>query len=178
MWQKHRQPNCIIASWHLCLEYCCNFVPGWRGKVWICIAKFRNECTITHKYFIREAENKGPLLSFPKSQDWAAVTCGIGNWSIQRTLQESLCAIKNCGFISFLSPRKSTMRSKKTTKPEKLITLPKNYTQTVEQINVSNFTFWYYCVPLPLTAAFRACNGYIIITYNSNVCWFFMCKHN
>jgi hypothetical protein len=59
-----------------------------------------------------------------------------------------------------------------------MTTLPKNYTQTVEQITVSNFTFWYCCVPLLVTAAFRACNGYIIITYNSNACWFFVCKHN
>jgi hypothetical protein len=32
-----------------------------------------------HKYFMREAENKGPLISFPKCQDWDAVACGIRN---------------------------------------------------------------------------------------------------
>jgi hypothetical protein len=47
-----------------------------------------------HEYFMREAENKGPLISFQKSQDWAAVACGIGNRTIKRTLQERLCAIK------------------------------------------------------------------------------------
>jgi hypothetical protein len=79
--------------------------------------------------------------------------------------------------ISFLSPRKSTVRSK-TTELQWMITLPKDYTQAVEQFTASNFTFWYCCAPLPVTAAFRACNGYIIITYNSNACWFFVCKHN
>jgi hypothetical protein len=55
-----------------------------------------------HKYFMREAKNKGSVLSFPKSQDLAATACVIGNRTIRRTMQESLFAIKNMDLYHFL----------------------------------------------------------------------------